>query len=188
MALNRQWEALGILAIAAALLMLFHKIESDGRQVAPGPNGVMEILDAALSDTGLRRRDDVVIEMNGREVAHGFSRADCDGLLLVSALPRTAQGWAHIAPRLDLAAFDVTYIYDGIAYERVPRLMRLGDRLLHELGRDEPSTLPRLAAVAEAGGCGLALRAATVLKNFSRGNTLNPEGVPAAAWNRRGSV
>lgn len=177
-----------MVAIAASLLTLFYGLDRHSRQMAPDPERALEMLDTALSGTGLRRRDDVVIEMNGREVARGFSRADCDGLLLVSVLPRTAQGWAHIAPRLDLEAFEVTYIYDGAAHMRVPRLKRLGDRLLDELRPNSPSALPRVAAIAEAGSCGLALRAATALNTFSRGNTPGSDQVAAAAEFRWGSV
>ena len=54
--------------------------------------------DVALASHGLVRRSDVVIRVNGQDAARGYSSRDCGGLLLVTRLPRTAQGWRYIAP------------------------------------------------------------------------------------------
>ena len=169
--MSRIHEVAAIAALSAAALALCMGLGSPNRATEEDPAAALPRLSAALAAAGLERRDDVLIEMNEREVAHGFSRRGCDGLLLVTVLPRTAQGWAHVAPRLDLSAFDVVYLYDGMRHARVPRLERLGDRLLSELGPAADATLPRLTAVAEAGDCGLALSAAAVLEAFSRTQT-----------------
>jgi hypothetical protein len=123
----------------------------------------LDALGAALAGAGLRQRSDVDIEINQRDVARGFSRPGCDGLLLVAVLPRTAQGWRHIAPQLDLSAFRVSYAYDGILYERLPRLARLRDRLLAELAGRELPPQQRVVALAERGECALVPAAAPLL-------------------------
>ena len=126
---------------------------------------------AALHGEGLRRRRDVSIEIDAREVAAGFFRPRCDGLLLVAPLPTTAQGWGHIAPSLDLSGFSVHYVYDGVFYVGVPRFKRLKNRLIAEFHDQSMKTLPRLVAVAEAGNCNLSSSAASMLINFSQGKS-----------------
>jgi len=139
-----------------------------------------------MHEKGLRRRGDVLIEIDTREVAGGFSRADCDGLLLIAPLPQTAQGWGHIAPRLDLSGFTVHYAYDGSLHSDVPQLQRLRDRLMVELRPTSDSNWPRLVAIAEAGNCNLGADVEAELVNFSRGRD---ESAPATEdqWNLGGS-
>jgi len=188
MAMSRTHEVAAIAALSACALTLCMGLGSRNRATEADPAVALVRLSAALAVAGLERREDVVIEMNEREVAYGFSRRGCDGLLLVTVLPRTAQGWAHVAPRLDLSAFDVAYLYDGMRYARVPRLERLGDRLLSELGPAAAETLPRLTAVAEAGDCGLARSAVAVLEAFSRGQTGTADQAGAGLDTGEGSV
>ena len=95
-----------------------------------------------------------------------------DGLLLIARLPHTAQSWSHLAPRLDLTNFLVQYFYDGDLYERVPRVQRLEDKLLADLGSSGAADLPHIMAVAEAGNCQLIPSAVEVLGPFARGGSL----------------
>lgn len=129
------------------------------------------LITGALHAEGLRRRSDVSIKIDAKEVAAGFYRPGCDGLLLVAPLPTTAQGWGHIAPSLDLSEFNVQYVYDEIFHLGVPRLKRLQDRLIAEFHEESVKTLPRLVAVAEAGNCKLSVSAAATLLNFSQGKS-----------------
>jgi len=143
-------------------------------------------ISTALHERGLRRRVDVVIEIDASEVAAGFSRVDCDGLLLVATLPHTAQGWGHIAPRLDLSGFTVGYAYDGVWRGDLPRLQRLNDRLMAELRPGSTVDRPRLIAVAEAGNCDLSDRAETTLLELSLGGEVVslPEEQVWNGWSR----
>lgn len=172
MAVNRIYEIAGLIGIAGSILALCTGLAAAGHRVNVKAMPPLGALSARLVEAGLRRRDDVVIEINGREVALGFSRSGCDGLLLMGSLPQTAQGWSHIAPRLDLSPYRVRYLYDGALHARVPRLQRLGDRLLAELRPDIVSSLPRLMAIAEAGNCSLLQSAMYVLKAFSQGQSI----------------
>jgi len=133
------------------------------------PYAALDRIRRSLPAAGLLHRHDVVVELNGREVALGFSRSDCDGLLLVAVLPHTAQGWTHLAPRLDLSAFDRSYLYDGLPYRAVPRLERLANRLAAQLRPGRPTALPQVVAIAEAGNCGLTPSVAPALELVSRG-------------------
>ena len=167
--MSRLFGIFGIAAIIVCALTLFGSLEQSGRHIASDPSDVLDGIRHSLADSGLHQRSDVSIEMNEREVALGFSRADCDGLMLVAVLPHTAQGWAHMAPRLDLSAYQLGYLYDGVAYPSVPRLERLVDRLRDDLRPHRTSRMPRVVGVAEAGRCGLARNAARVLEAVSRG-------------------
>jgi hypothetical protein len=133
---------------------------------------------------GLDRRADVLIEIDGREVARGFSRAGCNGLVLIAPLPHTAQGWGHVAPRLDLHGYTVHYAYDGALHHDVPGLQRLRARLAAQLRPVAASNQPRMLAVAEAGHCHLVDSVASALLALSVGEdesasaqrvALNPE-------------
>lgn len=162
-----EWLALG--ASAAAIAGLCVGLASADPRLTGAVTQELEWLTAAVYERGLRRRVDVSIEIDAREVATGFSRVDCDGLLLIAPLPRTAQGWERVAPRLDLAGFTVHYLYDGRRHPGVPQLRRLSDRLLAELWSVPAADRPRMVAVAEAGHCELLARVEGVLADYSRG-------------------
>ena len=167
--MKRVFEVVALAGVAATVVVFCEGLA----KAEPRMRGVLSLdldwIAAAIYDNGFRRRADVVIEIDAGEVAAGFSRPDCDGLLLFAPLPYTAQGWGHIAPRLDLTGFAVHYVYDGTLYAEVPRLQRLGDRLMAELRPKSASSRPRLAALAEAGDCDLVADAETSLMDFSRG-------------------
>ena len=145
----------GLASLALALVLLGAGASARTARVDIPEAQWLDALGATIGGAGLRQRADVVIEISGREVARGFSRSGCDGLLLVAPLPRTAQGWRHIAPRLDLSGFRVGYAYAGSVHERLPRLARLRDGLLAELGRREPARARPAVALAESGQCAL---------------------------------
>lgn len=163
---------LGIVSSVATVvcaLTLYGSLEQSGPRVAAEPPALLDAIGDSLADAGLHQRDDVSIEMNGRDVALGFSRPGCDGLMLVSVLPHTAQGWAHMAPRLDLSNFQLGYLYNGARYPLVPKLERLTGQLWGDLRPHRISMFPQVIALAEAGHCGLARSAAAVLEAVSRG-------------------
>lgn len=168
--------------LAACALALVCSLEFASRRVSPDPSVSLETLRVSLAAAGLRQRRDVVLEMNDREVALGFSRVGCEGLLLVAILPHTAQGWAHIAPRLDFSRFEMGYVYKGVWYQAVPRIERLAVRLLRDLTPHKVGSPPQVVAIAEAGRCGLALSAAPALDAVSRG-VLSLVGEPESPIN-----
>ena len=167
----------GVAAIIVCALTLYASLEQAGRRVMAEPTVLLDGIRHWLADSGLQQRDDVSIELNGRDVALGFSRTGCDGLMLVAVLPHTAQGWAHMAPRLDLSAYQLRYFYDGARYPSVPRFERLAGQLWGDLRPHRTSIFPQVIALAEAGHCGLARSAAAVLEAVSRGR-LPPAGRP----------
>jgi hypothetical protein len=169
--MSRFYRIVGIAVIVACALTFYGSLQQSGRGVATDPFTLLDILRPSLADSGLHQSGDVLIELNGREVALGFSRAGCDGLLLVSILPRTAQGWAHMAPRLDLTSFRIGYLYEGALYPAVPRFERLGRGLLGDLRPHEADPSPQVVAIAESGHCDLASSAAAALKAISRGRS-----------------
>jgi len=159
----------GTAAIFVCALTLYGALERSERSVAADPSAVLDTIRHVLADSGLRQRDDVSIEMNGRAVALGFSRPGCDGLMLVAVLPHTAQSWAHMAPRLDLSAYQLGYLFQGALYPSVPRLERLAGRLHSDLRPSRASGPSQVIAIAEAGHCGLAPSAARILGVVSKG-------------------
>ena len=173
--MSRLFRNFGVAAIIVCALALYASMEQSARIVAAEPSALLDAIRHPLDDSGLHQRDDVSIELNGQEVALGFSRPDCDGLMLVAVLPQTAQGWAHMAPRLDLSTYRLRYFYDGVAYPSVPGLERLADRLRGDLRPHRTRVFPQVIAIAEAGHCGLARGAAAVLEAVSRGR-LPPAG------------
>jgi hypothetical protein len=183
--MNRLYELLALSAIAAAMAGLCRGLASAEPRLIGGLTQELEWITAAAYEQGLRRRIDVSIEIDASEVATGFSRVDCDGLLLIAPLPQTAQGWDHVAPRLDLSGFAVHYLYDGTMHPGVPRLRRLGDRLLAELRPVPASSRPRMVAVAEAGHCDLLARVGGALADFSLGGAAY-DGDEVAQWGLRG--
>jgi len=160
----------GLLALASLALSLAMLCQDIAWPAAAADEPVsLDALGAALAGARLRQRSEVDIEINQREVARGFSLPGCDGLLLVAVLPRTAQGWRHIAPRLDLSAFRVRYAYAGTLHERVPRFARLRDRLLAELAGREQAAQHRVVALAERGECALLSAAVAALAELASG-------------------
>jgi len=169
--MTRRVDSLAFTSLALSLALLCQQIV---RPAAAADDWALWLLDgisAELSDKLLRQRSDVNIEINQREVARGYSLPGCDGLLLVAVLPSTAQGWPHIAPRLDLSAFRLRYAYAGVLHERVPRFARLRDRLFAELASREQGAHERIVALAERGGCGLLPAAASSLEELASGVT-----------------
>lgn len=160
----RRIERFALASLALALALLCAGVSPRTAAVDAPEAPWLDSLGVELGRAGLRQRTDVAIEINEREVARGFSRPGCDGLLLVAALPRTAQGWRHVAPRLDLSAFSVRYAYAGTLHERLPRFARLRDRLLGELtGAALPGARP-VVALAERGQCDLTRAAVPALR------------------------
>jgi hypothetical protein len=131
----------------------------------PAPVRSVQWLDAAdveLSRLGLLHRHDVAIRVNDAEIARGYSRSGCDGLLLVAQLPNTAQGWHNVAPRIEFSKYELRYVYDGNVYETVPTLRKLRNWLVGTLpGRFEQREL--VVGLAETGPCRLMTRALSVL-------------------------
>ena len=121
-----------------------------------------DLLDVELSKEEFLHRHDVVIRINNAEVARGYSRAGCNGLLLVAQLPNSAQGWRYIAPTIDLSNSAVHYIYEGEIYHTAPALQRLRNWLVGTLPgyfRSRAMTV----GLAEFGHCHLLERAAPLL-------------------------
>jgi len=168
MEMTRIFEIAGFAGLAGSVLALCVSLATAGAELNTSAMPQLDAVSATLMKAGLQRRDDVIIEIGGDEVALGFSRGNCDGLLLIAPLPHTAQGWSHIAPRLNMSAFNVQYLYDGALHAQVPRLQRLEDRLLSDLSPGFATTLPRLLAIAEAGDCGLLQSAVDALEAFAQ--------------------
>jgi len=122
--------------------------------------------DIELFHHGLLHRHDVVIRVNDMEVARGYSRSDCDGLLLVAQLPNTAQGWQHVAPKVEFSKFVIRYVYDGEIYGSMPTLPKLRNWLVGTLpGLFEQRGL--VIGLAEVGRCGLVDSALPVIDRLS---------------------
>ena len=122
----------------------------------------LDSVDIELSRNKLLHRHDVMIRVNNAEVARGYSRAGCDGLLLVAQLPNSAQGWRYIAPAIDLSNSTVRYIYKGDIYESAPVLQKLRSWLVGTLPGHFESRAMTLG-LAEFGHCHLIERAAPLL-------------------------
>ena len=168
--MNRLYELLALSALTVSVWSFCGTLgAAEPRMRSGAVYQDLGVVTAALYEQGLWLRNDVIVELDARQVAAGFYRPDCDGLLLVAPLPTTAQGWGHIAPGLDLSGYSVQYVYEGVFHAGVPRARRLQNRLTAEL-RDQPAiSFPRLVAVAEAGGCDLLATVESVLIDFSRG-------------------
>ena len=167
--MSRLSQIIGLAAVFICAVSLYRTLEQSARNVAAEPAAWLDAIRQSLVDSGLHRRDDVSIKMNGDEVALGFSRPGCDGMILVAILPHTAQSWARMAPRLDLSSFHLGYFYKGTLHRSVPRLERLAGRLRGELRPQEADKLPQVVAIAETGHCALTPSAAPALKEVSRG-------------------
>ncbi|MEP6389956.1 MAG: hypothetical protein ABJ056_08520 [Halioglobus sp.] len=168
MQVNRIYELAGLAGLACSVLVFYASLSTAGHRVNIWTTPQINTVTEGIIEAGLKHRDDVNIEIGGQEVALGFSRQGCDGLLLIASLPNTAQGWSHIAPRMDMTAFNVQYLYDSTLHAQVPRLQRLTDKLLSELRPGFELTPPRLMAIAEAGHCGLLQSTIYVLETFTQ--------------------
>ncbi|MEP4147470.1 MAG: hypothetical protein ABJL54_09635 [Halioglobus sp.] len=168
MQVNRVYEVAALAGLAISALALCVSLSTAGLHANTWATPKFNAVKAGLIEAGLQHRDDVNIEIGEREVAFGFSRRGCDGLLLIALLPNTAQGWSHIAPRMDMTAFNVQYFYDNTLHAQVPRLQRLGDKLLSQLRPGFALTPPRLLAIAEAGNCRLLQSTVYVLEVFAQ--------------------
>jgi hypothetical protein len=167
--MSRFTQILGLAAVFICAVSLYWSLEQSTRNVAAEPSAWLDAIRHSLVDSGFHRHDDVSIKMNGDEVALGFSRPGCDGVILVAILPHTAQSWARMAPRLDLSSFRLGYFYKGTMRRAVPRLEWLAGRLLGDLGPQEAAMRPQVVAIAESGHCALAPSAAPALKAVSQG-------------------
>ena len=165
----RRVDLLAFASLAISLAVLSQEIARPSVAVDEWALRSPDAISSKLAGNRLRQRSDVNIEINNREAARGFSLPGCDGLLLVAVLPATAQGWLHIAPRLDLSEFRVHYAYAGALHERIPRFARLRDRLFAELAGREKTEHDRILALAESGECNLISTAAMELKSLSWG-------------------
>ena len=152
--------ALLSLVLSAGLLYL----TASWKNAAPATRSVewLDSVDIELFRKELLHRHDIVIRVNNAEVARGYSRAGCDGLLLVAQLPNSAQGWRYIVPGIDLSKSTVRYIYAGKVYTSAPVVKKLRNWLIGTLpGLFEPRAL--MVGLAEFGNCHLIERAAPLL-------------------------
>jgi hypothetical protein len=159
----RLLESTALFSLMAAIALT---LEGGASEIEVAPEHAVAWLDQVndvLSNTSLEQRHDVVIEINDVEVARGYSRPTCDGLLLIARLPDNAQGWQHVAPQVDFSRYTVRYLFAGTVYKRTPVLSRLRSRLLDAL----PGTSGHRASIvafAEAGQCDLTSLATTAVE------------------------
>jgi hypothetical protein len=162
----RETVALVSLVAAASALLMTRPVAATNNRVDPGE--WLHTVDHAMADVGIRQRRDISIRLSANEVAHGYSRPSCPGLLLVAPLPETAQGWGHVAPAVDLSRFQISYIFKGTVHESVPLLSRLRSSLIADLiGLPDESNL--VVALAEVGDCQLAADATTAIRLVTLG-------------------
>ena len=151
-----------LLSLAVAVVLLFSTASLKNAAAATRSVEWLDSIDVALYRKDLLHRHDIRIRINNAEVARGYSRHGCDGLLLVAQLPISAQGWRYIAPNIDLSKSTVRYIYEGKIYASAPVLQKLRSWLVGTLpGFFEPRAL--MVGLAEFGHCHLMERAAPVL-------------------------
>lgn len=165
--MNRLTEVLAVAGLLVTALVLYVRLTNENPQLMRKTTHDLLVIGAVLRDYDLHRRSDVTIKLDSTPVAAGFSRLDCDGLLLIAPLPKTAQSWGHLAPRLDLDSYAVKYTYAGDWYYEVPRLQRLVDRVVDDFRKIPASSRPRLVAVAESGECGLTAAVESALTDYS---------------------
>ncbi len=162
----REIVALVSLVAAVAALLMTRPIAATSIDTDPGE--WLHTVDHALEDLGIRQRRDIVITLSNIEVAHGYARPGCPGLLLVAPLPETAQGWGHVAPGLDLSRFEISYVFQGRVHDSVPLLSRLRSTLIADL-IGLPDASNRVVALAEAGSCRLAADATSAIRIITLG-------------------
>jgi hypothetical protein len=151
-----------LLSLFIAAVLLYST--ASWKDTAPQTRSVewLDSVDVELFREDLLHRHDIQIRVNSAEVARGYSRADCDGVLLVAQLPNSAQGWRYIAPTIDLSNAVVRFIYKGDIYPTVPVLQKLRSWLVGNL----PGLFQRrelTVGLAEFGHCHLIERAAPLL-------------------------
>ena len=154
------FSALLSLLLAVALLYLSAPLKN----TAPASRSVqwLDDTDVALFQNGLLHRHDVNIRVSNMELARGYSRSGCDGILLVAQLPNAAQGWNYIAPNIELEKAVVRYFYAGETYTSAPVMQKLAGWLVGSLpGFFEPRE--PVVGLAEFGHCHLIERAVPVL-------------------------
>lgn len=154
------------IALATALLLL----TAPAKSKAPVARSVqwLDSADVTLFKKRLVHRHDVAIRINDSDVARGYSKAGCTGILLVTQLPHSAQGWAAVAPQVDLSGFSKRYLFEGRIYDDIPTLKRLG----HWLKGTLPgvfSTRNLVIGLAERGPCQLMQQAIPLLNGMSEG-------------------
>jgi hypothetical protein len=151
-----------LLSLVLAAVLLY--ATASWKNAAPATRSVewFDSVDVELFRKELLHRHDIVLRVNNAEVARGYSRAGCEGLLLVAQLPSSAQGWRYIAPNVDLSKSTVRYIYAGEIYASAPVVQKLRSWLVGTLpGLFEPRAL--MVGLAEFGHCHLIDRAAPLL-------------------------
>jgi hypothetical protein len=151
-----------LLSLVLSAVLLYST--ASWKNAAPASRSVewLDLVNVELLQKDLLHRHDVVIRVNNAEVARGYSRAGCDGLLLVAQLPNSAQGWSYVAPNIDLSKSTVRYIYAGEIYPSAPVVQKLRNLLVGTLpGFFEPRAL--MVGLAEFGHCHLIERAAPLL-------------------------
>jgi hypothetical protein len=150
-----------LLSLFLAAVLLFWTVPWKNAVPATRSVAWLDEADVQLFRHGLVHRHDVVIRVNDMDVARGYSRSGCDGLLLVAQLPNAAQGWNYVAPKLDLSNFEMRYVYKDEVYEKAPTLERLRGWLVGTLpGQFEARVL--VVGLAETGHCHLIQRAVPV--------------------------
>lgn len=149
-------DLLAIVVVFLASVIMLGNVSALPAHASWNPVPILSELEQALQSKGLLLREDISINLSNSPVAAGFSRPDCQGLLLMAPMPSTAQDWGHMAPLLDLSAFRVSYLYQGVLLDKPPVIERFLDSG-KALFNTEPQGLSRLVqAVAEAGDCELA--------------------------------
>jgi hypothetical protein len=154
-----------LLSLLLAAVLLY--ATASWKSAAPATRSVqwLDAVDIELFGVELLHRHDIRIRVNNTEVARGYSRAGCDGFLLVAQLPNSAQGWRYIAPSIDWSDSTMRYVYKGAVYQSAPVLQKLQSWLLGTLpGRFEPR--PLTVGLAEFGHCDLIERAAPLLAAY----------------------
>lgn len=157
----RSPDLAALLSLLLAAVLMFWTAPWKNADPATRSVEWLDEADVELFRHGLVHRHDVAIRVNDMDVARGYSRSGCNGLLLVAQLPNAAQGWNYVAPKLDLSDFKMRYIYKGEVYKKAPTLRRLRSWLVGTLpGLFETRVL--VVGLAETGHCHLIDRAVTV--------------------------
>lgn len=155
---------MGLVLVASVTLLL--NTAALPAHAAWDPLPILSTFKQALEQKGLMFRDDITITLSDSPVAAGFSRLDCPGTLIVAPMPNTAQGWGHMAPLLNLDAFEVAYLYQGVYYDKPPVFDRFYDSAKVLFSGHSLSKKQVIHAVAETGSCGLAATALNVISEI----------------------
>ena len=123
---------------------------------------VLHQLAHVLEEDAFRYRPDIIVRVSGESAAWGFSTPGCDGVLLLTLLPETAQSWAHVLPEVSRDDYAVTYVYRGETLTEAPVRQRAVDVLVRDLSSASHESFSpsfSLLGLAEKGDCGLTERA-----------------------------